>query len=109
MTEFFHNLSMQALSISTDKVILKYSTISVLVRNIACLLQNRFDESIDAERQKSDDLARLINNYERAVEKAIMDEVTDSIDKNEVFKLLDDFKPPTILPGEEIKKENKKQ
>ena len=79
---------MQALSISTDKVILKYNTISVLVRNIACLLQNRFDESIDAERQKSDDLARLINNYERAVEKAIMDEVTDSIDKMKYLSFL---------------------
>ena len=76
---------MQALSISTDKVILKYNTISVLVRNIACLLQNRFDESIDAERQKS---ARLINNYERAVEKAIMDEVTDSIDKMKYLSFL---------------------
>ena len=80
-----------------------------MVRKIDYLLQNRANEYIDAERQKSEGLARLINNYERAVEKAIMDEVTDSIDKNEVFKLLDDFKPPTILPGEEIKKENKKQ
>ena len=41
--------------------------------------------------------------------KKIMDEVTDSIDKNEVVKLPDNFKPPTILSGDEIKKENKKE
>ena len=60
-----------------------------LVRNIVRLLQNRVDGSINTERQKSEDLARLINNYEQAVEKTIMDEVTNSIDKNEVVKLPD--------------------
>ena len=85
MTEFFHNLSMQALSISYDKIILEFDAISALVRNI--------DKSIDAEKQKSEDIARLINNYEHAAEKIIMDEVTDSIDKNEVVKLPDNFKP----------------
>ena len=38
-----------------------------------------------------------------------MDKVADSIDKNEVVKLPDNFKPPTILSGEEIKKENQKE
>ena len=71
-----------------------------LVRNIVRLLQNRVDGSINTERQKSEDLARLINNYEQAVEKTIMDEVTNSIDKNEVVKLPGNFKPPTILSGE---------
>ena len=60
-----------------------------MVRNIVRLLQNRVDGSINTERQKSEDLARLINNYEQAVEKTIMDEVTNSIDKNEVVKLPD--------------------
>ena len=60
-----------------------------LVRNIVRMLQNRVDGSINTERQKSEDLARLINNYEQAVEKTIMDEVTNSIDKNEVVKLPD--------------------
>ena len=60
-----------------------------LVRNIVRLLQNRVHGSINTERQKSEDLARLINNYEQAVEKTIMDEVTNSIDKNEVVKLPD--------------------
>ena len=60
-----------------------------MVRNIVRLLQNRVDGSINIERQKSEDLARLINNYEQAVEKTIMDEVTNSIDKNEVVKLPD--------------------
>ena len=59
-----------------------------LVRNIVRLLQNRVDGSINTERQKSEDLARLINNYEQAVEKTIMDEVTNSIDKNEVLSFL---------------------
>ena len=45
---------MQALSTSNDKVILKFDPISALVRNIAPLLQNRVDESINAERQKSE-------------------------------------------------------
>ena len=109
MAEFFHNLSMQALSISNDKVILKFDAISALIRNITCLLQNRVNESIDAERQKSEDLARLINDYENAIGKTIMDDVTDSINKNEAVKLPDDFKPLTILSGEKIKKENKKE
>ena len=60
-----------------------------MIRNIVRLLQNRVDGSINIERQKSEDLARLINNYEQAVEKTIMDEVTNSIDKNEVVKLPD--------------------
>ena len=38
-----------------------------------------------------------------------MDDVTDSINKNEAVKLPDDFKPLTILSGEKIKKENKKE
>ena len=75
-----------------------------MVRNIACLLQNRVDKSTNAERQKSEDLARLIKDYEHAAEKIIMDEVTDSNDKNEVVKLLDNCKPPTIFSEEEIKK-----
>ena len=69
MTEFFHNLFMQALSTSYHKVILRLETIFPLVRNIACFLQNRVDESIDAKRQKSEELARLINDYEEAAEK----------------------------------------
>ena len=36
MTEFFHNLSMQVFSVSNDEVILKFNTISALVKNIAC-------------------------------------------------------------------------
>ena len=100
---------MQALSLWNDKIILKFDAISALVRNIACLLQNRVDRSIDAEKPKSEDLAGLINGYECAVEKTIMDKVADSIDKNEVVKLPDNFKPPTILSGEEIKKENQKE
>ena len=99
MTEFFHNLSMPALSIANDNVILMFHAISALVRNIACLLQNTVDESIDTEKQKSEDLARLINNYEHAVGKT-----TDLVDKSELVKLPDDFKPPTILPVKEIKK-----
>ena len=97
MIEFFRNLSMQALSISNNNVILKLDAISALVRNIACLLQNRVDESIDKKRQKSGNLFRLINDYEHVAEKTIMDEVTDSIDKNEVVKLPDNFKPLTIF------------
>ena len=85
MTDFFHNLSMPALSIANNNVILMFHAISALVRNIACLLQNRVDESIDTEKLKSEDLARLINNYE-------------------LVKLPDDFKSPTILPVKEIKK-----
>ena len=38
-----------------------------------------------------------------------MDEVTDSIDKNKVVMLPDNFNPLSILPGGEIKKENKKE
>ena len=38
-----------------------------------------------------------------------MDEVTDSIDKNKVVQLYDNFKLSTIMSGEEIKKENKKE
>ena len=38
-----------------------------------------------------------------------MDEVTDSIDKNKVVQLHDNFKLSTIMSGEEIKKENKKE
>ena len=60
-----------------------------------------------AKKQKSDH-TRLITDYEYAAKKAIMDEVTNSIDKNEVVKLPDNFKPPTILSGEEITKKNKK-
>ena len=35
--------------------------------------------------------------------------IIDSIDKNEVINLPQNFKPPTILSGEETKKENKKE
>ena len=38
-----------------------------------------------------------------------MDEVTDLIDKNKVVMLPDNFNPLSILPGGEIKKENKKE
>ena len=57
-----------------------------------------------AKKQKSEDRTRLITDYEYAAKKAIMDEVTNSIDKNEVVKLPGNFKPPTILSGEEITK-----
>ena len=75
-----------------------------MVRNIACLLQNRVDKSTNAERQKSEDLARLIKDYEHAAEKIIMDEVTDSIDKNEVVKLLDNCKPQQSFQRKKLKK-----
>ena len=57
-----------------------------------------------AKKQKSEDHTRLITDYEYAAKKAIMDKVTNSIDKNEVVKLPGNFKPPTILSGEEITK-----
>ena len=57
-----------------------------------------------AKKQKSEDHTRLITDYEYAAKKAIMDEVTNSIDKNEVVKLPGNFKPPAILSGEEITK-----
>ena len=38
-----------------------------------------------------------------------MDEVTNSIDKNKVVQFHDNFKLSTIMSGEEIKKENKKE
>ena len=71
---------------------------------VCCNIGSMIDESIDNERQKSEDIARLINDYQNAAEKAIMNKVTDSIDKTEVVKLPDDFKPPTILSGEKNKK-----
>ena len=57
------------------------------------------NRQVDTEKQKSEDLARLINNCGHAVGKT-----TDLVDKSELVKLPDDFKPPTILPVKEIKK-----
>ena len=94
---------MQTLRISNDKAILRFNTISTLVKTIVLLLQNRINESIDAETQKSKDLDWLINNYEQASKQK------NRRGKNEVVKLPDNFNPRTILSGKDIKKGNKKE
>ena len=57
MTECFHNLSMQTLSISNHEVIVRFNAIFTMVKNIVHLRQNRINESINTKRQKSEDLA----------------------------------------------------
>lgn len=105
MTEFFHNLSMQVFSVSNDEVILKFDTISALVKNIAGLLHNKINDSIDAKTQKSEKLASSLREDERTVEKTIMNWVIDSFHKNKVINLSDNFKLATISSGEENKKQ----
>ena len=95
---------MQVFSVSNDEVILKFDTISDLVKNIACLLHNNINDSIDAKTQKSEKLARSLREDERTVEKTIMNLVMDSFHKNKVINLSDNFKLATISSGEENKK-----
>lgn len=54
-------------------------------------------------------LGHSLNEYERTVEKTIMNWVIDSFHKNKVINLSDKFKLAAISSGEENKKENKKQ
>ena len=99
---------MQVFSVSNDEVILKFDTISALVKNIAGLLHNKINDSIDAKTQKSEKLASSLREDERTVEKTIMNWVIDSFHKNKVINLSDKFKLAGISSGEENKKENKK-
>ena len=60
-----------------------------------------------AKKQKSDH-TRLITDYEYAAKKAIMDEVTNSIDKNEVVKLPDNLSLQQFCQGKKLQKKIKK-
>ena len=64
-TEFYHNLSMQALSISSDQTMLKFDAIVELVKSIAQLLRDNVEAAIVHTRENDRFFASVLAKTEK--------------------------------------------
>ena len=65
LTEFYHNLSMQALSISSDQAMLKFDAIVELVKSIAQLLRDNVEAAIVCTRENDRFFASVLAKTEK--------------------------------------------
>ena len=65
MTEFYHNVSMQALSISNDNVTLEFDQITDLMTNIARLLNDAVEAAIISTSESGRHFASLLDERKK--------------------------------------------
>ena len=97
MSEFFHNLSMQALSKSDKIISLKFDAINILTKSINCLLVS---EALAFENAKTKKLQNLLFDLPTVVgdEPTIKNKTESTIVKN----FLEDKKPPSDVDDSDI-------
>ena len=103
MTEFCHNLSMQALSKSDNNVRLEFIAIVDLVKDIVQLLDDRTEAAIVSTKENDRYFASFLDEKEK--EQQTIDEIdkAKSEDSVEIKKIT----PPTVPSEDEIRKRNR--
>ena len=113
MTEFLHNISMQALIKSNVKILLEFVKIVDLITNLIGLLQQWNSLSIKINEENINDAIESINNYRLYFQsdpmKEIQEDVDDMIKKDVIPEIPVDFIPPTPLTSKEIKKQSREE
>ena len=88
MTEFYHNLSLQALSKSDDSIRLEFIAIVDLVKNIAQLLNDRIEAAIVCTKESEKYFASFLDEKEKeqqnidGIDKATIE---DSVGKKKIY------------------------
>ena len=103
MTEFYHNLSIQALSKSGDSVRLKFIAIVDLVKNIAQFLNDRNEATIVITKESDRYFASFLDEKEK--EQQNMDEIDKATTEDSIE--IKTFTLPTVPSEDEIKKRNR--
>ena len=114
MTEFLHNMSMQALNREDDNILLDFENITDLVTNIIALLreQNKTLQEIN-DLNKAEVDRQINSNYQFTFDLDLLEEIGEDIntmtENNVTPEIPEDFVSPFPLTTEEIKKQTKQE
>ena len=113
MTEFLHNMSVQASSKPNVKLLLEFGKIVDLITNLMGLLQQQNRLSITINEKNNNEAIESINNcrlyFELDPMEKIQENIDDMIKKNTIPEISVDFILPTPLSFEEIKKQTREE
>ena len=105
MTVFYHSLSMQAFSISNDRVILGFDAITDLVKNIVQLLRDNIEAAIISTRKSDKHFANFLDRQER--EQQDINGIDRATTEQDVEIM--NFVLPTVSLQDEIRERNKQE
>ena len=113
MTEFLHNMSMQAMSKSNIKILLEFGKTVDLVTDLIELLRQRNRLSIKINEENNNEAIESRNNYRLYFELDPMEEIQENVDdiikKDIIPEIPVDFVLPTPLTSEEIKTQTREE
>ena len=106
LSEFFHNLSWQALTNDNDSMQVKFEAATELVKNINHLLQQQIYENKRKTIEIGKKIVEQLNNKEKETVKTeiekVEERVVDDIISNDQTNYAPEFVPPTVKTEEEI-------
>ena len=113
MTEFLHNMSIQAMSKSNIKILLEFGKTVDLVTDLIELLRQRNRLSIKINEENNNEAIESRNNYRLYFELDPMEEIQENVDdiikKDIIPEIPVDFVLPTPLTSEEIKTQTREE
>ena len=113
MTEFLHNMSIQAMSKSNIKILLEFGKTVDLVTDLIELLRQRNRLSIKINEENNNEAIESRNNYQLYFELDPMEEIQENVDdiikKDIIPEIPVDFVLPTPLTSEEIKTQTREE
>ena len=114
MTEFLHNLSMQALNREKGNILLNFEKIADLVTSVISLLRQQNEKSMEINDINMAEVERQISDkykltFDPEPMGKIEQDISDMMAKNEEPEILEDFVPPYPLTEEEIKEQVKQE
>ena len=114
VTEFFYNLSMQALNRENGNILPNFERIANLVTSVISLLRQQNKKSIEIDDINKAEVGRQISdNYKFTFDLEKMEKIEQDIKKmiakNEEPEIPEDFVPPYPLTEEEIKEQVKQE
>ena len=114
MTEFLHNISIQALNRGIDSIFLDFEHIANLVTSIIALLKQQNKKSFKINEKIKEEVSKEISsNYQFTFDLDPMDEIKEDIDlmiqNNERPEIPKSFVLPVPLTMEEIKEQTKQE
>ena len=105
LSEFFHNLSWQALTNDNDSMQVKFEAATELVKNINHLLQQQIYENKRKTMEIGKKIVEQLNNKEKETVKTeiekVEERVVDDIISNDQTNYAPEFVPPTVKTEEE--------
>ena len=106
LSEFFHNLSWQALTNDNDSLQVKFEAATELVKNINRLLQQQIYENKRKTTEIGKKIVEQLNNKEKETVKSEIEKaeekVVDDIISNYQKNYVPEFAPPTVKTEEKI-------